>query len=419
MDLNFIHGAGISQNWIMAPPRNGVQAARTELGGNEFSDVSEMFDPGRVLCAHGAHGSVLRAAVAPVLRKSIGATSVAVKIVSLQGNAATSLRTAVNRLTSRAVRGCPQLVRYVGAWPRPSSAEMWIVSELLEAGSARGVLASAAPSELEACVAYIIQQCLLGLQHLHNNGIAHGNVRASNILLQSPASVKLADYGIYEILRAGLSGRQCYSGARLWPPPEGNHAVTKAADIWALAVTCCELLDGPALLSNTRRSGRSAPRLSRPQNWSVLLNELISFMAVSDPRYRPAVDQLLTHRFIASASDIVLCKVMDSELARPSTPEERMVYKPGDIVESLYRSGQVAMRLPVIDIHDVPVDSFCGRPVRRRSDTSAAEHNLWIAGDKLKELIETGRVEDRERALKSSRCISKWLDIANAGRGFR
>lgn len=373
-------------------------------------DPAHLFDPGRVLCAHGAHGTVLRAAVAPHLRAQVRARVVAVKIVPVSGASALAFRRAVERVRHA---NCAQLVRYIGAWDTPRN-EVWVASELVEGGSSRDVLSRASLTELEACVAYIVQQMLLGIRHLHEvMDTAHGNVRASNVLLAPPANVKLADYGVYRVLHSAMKNRQCYAGARLWSPPEGAAAVSKAADIWAVAVAVVELVDGPAALANTRRSGRRVPRAARPANWSVLLNQFVAAAAVANHRFRPSAAELLEHRFVKGASETTLAKVLDRALARPSTPEERLVYRRDDVVENLYRSGDVAMRVPIIEVGDIPIDAFCGKKVRRVSNSAVVEQSLWVVSDALKEMIDTGRVENKETVVQSSMRVSQWLDIVS------
>lgn len=387
-------------------------SASQDVQQSNDEDPSKLFDPGRVLCAHGAHGTVLRAAVAPRLRTRIGASSVAVKIVPVTDDYAVALKHAVDRVKECGVQ-CPQLVRYFGAWPT-SQRDVWVASELVEGGSARGVLTCASSTEVESCIAYITQQMLIGLQHLHTvTDIAHGNIRASNILLAPSAAVKLADYGVYRVLNSAMETHQCYSGARLWPPPEDATAVSKAADIWALAVTVAELADGSPLLSNTRRTGRRIPRVARPANWSVLLNQFISTAASTEPHRRPTSSDLLRHPFVATASASVLADVLDRALARQSTPEERCVYRRDDVVENLYRSGNVAMRVPIIQVDDIPMDAFCGKKVRRVSNSAVVEQSLWFVSDALKEIIDTGHTEQKDSVVQSSRRVSQWLDTAS------
>lgn len=400
-------------------------------------DPSDLFNTGRVLCAHGAHGTVIRASVSTRLRATIGARSVAIKIVPIQGDSsyAKLLQEKVNALK---YVECPQLARYIGTWR--NTQDVWVVSELIEGGSAREILSYATSNEMESCVAYIIQQACIGLKHLHEvQGSPHGNIRASNLLLSASSSqvkVKLTDYGTYDVLNMALRNRQCYSGQKTWPSPSSPSAAglgeeeDKREDIWAIGVTVIELIDGSKTVANTQRHHRK-PRLARSGNWSNSLNSFIQLatssyhssmsMSMSSSRAKTGslsrIDDLLSHRFVANASSDVLKDVIDRALTRPSTPEERSIYDSKDIVESLYTSGNIAMRVPIIEIDDIPFNTFIGKSAIQRHSVHSnhdalVEQSLWIINDSLKEIIDSGQTQEMESVAESSRRVSTWLSIA-------
>jgi serine/threonine protein kinase len=98
----------------------------------------------------------------------------------------------------------------------------------------------------------IIRQAALGLQHLHEQGLVHRDVKPSNLMLTPSGRVKVLDLGVARDLReAGRRERITSHGQFLgtvdYVAPEqvlDSHAVDIRADIYALGCTLYELLAG-------------------------------------------------------------------------------------------------------------------------------------------------------------------------------
>lgn len=92
---------------------------------------------------------------------------------------------------------------------------------------------------------------LQALRYLHKQGIAHRDIKGSNILLDRQGCIKLADFGCSGVMaRQGRSNKGChtFTGTPYWMAPEViNNAtipVTSPAkpyddkvDIWSLGIT--------------------------------------------------------------------------------------------------------------------------------------------------------------------------------------
>jgi serine/threonine protein kinase len=102
----------------------------------------------------------------------------------------------------------------------------------------------------EACE--VIRQAALGLQHLHEEGLVHRDVKPANLMLTPSGRVKVLDLGLARSLHGAAPGGQATSpGPCLGTPdymaPEqclDSDAVDGRADVYALGCTLYELLAG-------------------------------------------------------------------------------------------------------------------------------------------------------------------------------
>jgi serine/threonine protein kinase len=108
----------------------------------------------------------------------------------------------------------------------------------------------------EACE--VIRQAALGLQHLHEQGLIHRDVKPSNLMLTPSGRVKVLDLGVARDLhRTGEHERitahgQCLGTLDYLAPEQciDPHAVDGRADVYGLGCTLYELLTGQPPFSN-------------------------------------------------------------------------------------------------------------------------------------------------------------------------
>ena len=102
----------------------------------------------------------------------------------------------------------------------------------------------------EACE--VVRQAALGLQHIHEHGLVHRDVKPSNLMLTPSGQVKVLDLGLARFLNEPARGSRITShgqflGTLDYVAPEqcdDSHAVDIRADIYSLGCTLYHLLVG-------------------------------------------------------------------------------------------------------------------------------------------------------------------------------
>src|SRR5437764_1409627 len=100
-------------------------------------------------------------------------------------------------------------------------------------------------------IAHILSQAASALQHAHDRGIIHRDVKPSNFLIVSGKNqpdhldVQLADFGVAKFMNAISSKSQTIRGTPIYMAPEQWRGdAVPATDQYALAVMVYELLTG-------------------------------------------------------------------------------------------------------------------------------------------------------------------------------
>jgi eukaryotic-like serine/threonine-protein kinase len=161
----------------------------------------------------------------------------------------------------------------------------------------------------------VLTSCLSALQFLHSKGVIHGDIKPSNILVDSQGRVKLGDFGLAR--RASDEGGSLLKGTTKYMAPEllsdQFGAVGPASDLYSLGFSAYELICGTqfeALFPGLSSYGRdkqiawmmwhAAPDRAMPQISRVLegvpddLARVIQRLVIKDQsqRYQSARDAL-------------------------------------------------------------------------------------------------------------------------------
>ena len=151
----------------------------------------------------------------------------------------------------------------------------------------------------------IIRKAAEGVQHLHEQGWIHCDIKPDNFLADEQGNVKLIDFSIAEKpnkksglsgLLPGLKAKKTIRGTRSYMAPEQirGKAMDERSDIYAFGCVIFELLAGRAPFSATNPNELLNKHLSAPvpnllsvSGASRDLTELVTRMMAKKPKDRP------------------------------------------------------------------------------------------------------------------------------------
>ncbi|CAK9236105.1 unnamed protein product [Sphagnum troendelagicum] len=180
----------------------------------------------------------------------------------------------------------------------------------------------------------IISQIAAGMAYLHKQGVFHGDLKASNVLVNNRGGrieAKIADFGVSQTVQLTkcfdtskhsdgdiASGTSVYShlsfsgvvGTTGWRAPEVSHIQTKEgetssvkptytgkADVFSFAMTCYEVLSGKLYSSDLPRQSvneliRKGVRPELPEDINPRLSSLIQKCWQTEARKRPTFEKI-------------------------------------------------------------------------------------------------------------------------------
>ncbi|MBP3954182.1 serine/threonine protein kinase [Gemmata sp. G18] len=183
----------------------------------------------------------------------------------------------------------------------------FLVMELIEGSNLAKLVGRGGPLPVPvACE--LVRQAALGLQHAHEHGLVHRDVKPSNLMLSASGQVKVLDLGL-ALLRSNdpapdddLTGIGEVMGTAEYMAPEqwaNTHAVDIRADIYSLGCTLYALLTGDPPFAGTGRKSfmrlmaahqtePAPPITTRRPEIPPALAALLERMLAKNPDLRPA-----------------------------------------------------------------------------------------------------------------------------------
>ncbi|KAL5211042.1 hypothetical protein ABZP36_006665 [Zizania latifolia] len=194
---------------------------------------------------------------------------------------------------------------------------LWVIMPFMAEGSCLHLMKVAYPDGFEEpVIGSILKETLKALEYLHRQGHIHRDVKAGNILIDSPGIVKLGDFGVSACLfdrgdrqrsRNTFVGTPCWMAPEVLQPGAGYNF---KADIWSFGITALELAHGHAPFSKyppmkvllmTLQNAPPGLDYDRDKRFSKSFKEMVAMCLVKDQTKRPTAEKLLKHSFFKNA----------------------------------------------------------------------------------------------------------------------
>lgn len=199
-------------------------------------------------------------------------------------------------------------------------ANFYLVMEYVSGGDIYSLLERKGKMSEQEVRGYFYQ-IVAGIEYCHYHRVTHRDIKPENLLLDTQGNVKIADFGLVNIMRDGEFCRTS-CGSPNYAAPEvinGNKYCGPEIDVWSIGVVTYALLAGvlpfdepniPALFAKIRTASYKIPR-----HFSPLARDLIMRMLNPDPIERITINQLKEHPwYLSELPNYILAEKLCSPL---------------------------------------------------------------------------------------------------------
>ncbi|KAG5001118.1 hypothetical protein JHK87_022190 [Glycine soja] len=240
------------------------------------------------------------------------------------------------------------------------------------------------------------QQIISGVEYCHRNMVVHRDLKPENLLLDSKCNVKIADFGLSNIMRDGhFLKTSC--GSPNYAAPEvisGKLYAGPEVDVWSCGVILYALLCGTLPFDD-----ENIPNLFKkikggiytlPSHLSPNARDLIPGMLVVDPMRRMTIPEIRQHpwfqarlpRYLAVPPPDTMqqAKKIDEEILQEVV---KMGFDRNQLVESLgnriQNEGTVAYYL-LLDNRFRVSSGYLGAEFQETMEDGEGQQNIWYLG---------------------------------------
>ncbi|CAM8932131.1 hypothetical protein QQ045_022860 [Rhodiola kirilowii] len=145
----------------------------------------------------------------------------------------------------------PNVIKLEGLVTSRMSCSLYLVFKYMEHDLA-GLAASPDIKFTEPQVKCYVRQLLSGLEHCHNNGVLHRDIKGSNLLVDDGGVLKIGDFGLASFFDRTKKRQMTSRVVTLWyRPPElllGATDYDVGVDLWSAGCILAELLAGRPIM---------------------------------------------------------------------------------------------------------------------------------------------------------------------------
>ncbi|XP_022098223.1 hormonally up-regulated neu tumor-associated kinase homolog B-like [Acanthaster planci] len=160
-----------------------------------------------------------------------------------------------------------------------------------------------------------VRQIVSAVDHLHQAGIIHRDLKVENLLLDGNNNIKIIDFGLSNLvgighMRAEFRATQCGSPAYAAPEIIANKRYGAKVDVWSIGVNTFAMLAGclpftvePFNIKLLLKKINNREMAEIPTHLSNDCKDFIKKLLHPDPRMRYSVTETLNHRWLAVEKD--------------------------------------------------------------------------------------------------------------------
>ena len=159
----------------------------------------------------------------------------------------------------------------------------------------------------EQQAANIFQQIVSAINYIHQNGVAHRDLKPQNILITLWPNIKISDFGLCGFMEdtkmKTFCGTPCYTAPECINQVQYNGVYS---DVWSLGVILYEMVTGmhPWDVRNITKMVKqiSQAQFTVPSTVTPACDELIKMILKVRPNERPTCEKILNHPWMKLAS---------------------------------------------------------------------------------------------------------------------
>ncbi|XP_052298042.1 probable serine/threonine-protein kinase At1g54610 isoform X2 [Citrus sinensis] len=163
----------------------------------------------------------------------------------------------------------PNVIKLEGLVTSRMSCSLYLVFHYMEHDLA-GLAASPEVKFTEPQVKCYMHQLLSGLEHCHNNGVLHRDIKGSNLLIDDDGVLKIADFGLASFFDPNHKHPMTSRVVTLWyRPPElllGATDYGVGIDLWSAGCILAELLAGKPIMPGRTEFFKTEPYACEPSS---------------------------------------------------------------------------------------------------------------------------------------------------------
>eukprot|EP01025_Chloroclados_australasicus_P055574 TRINITY_DN6767_c0_g1_i2.p1 TRINITY_DN6767_c0_g1~~TRINITY_DN6767_c0_g1_i2.p1 ORF type:complete len:543 (-),score=52.84 TRINITY_DN6767_c0_g1_i2:499-1986(-) len=219
----------------------------------------------------------------------------------------------------------PHIIRLYEIIDMPN--DIYVAMEYIKAGELFDYIVSKGRL-MEDEARHFFQQIISGVEYCHRNMVVHRDLKPENLLLDSKLSVKIADFGLSNVMRDGhFLKTSC--GSPNYAAPEvisGKQYAGPEVDVWSCGVILYALLCGSLPFDD-----ENIPNLFRkikggiyslPQHLPLGARDLIPRMLLVDPLKRITIPEIRQHPWFTVHLPRYLAVMQESISCAPQVDEE-------------------------------------------------------------------------------------------------